>query len=274
MSKQYELTVDLLNCKIGTILTHTGENWYETKAGASMPAEIVENNPDWFKPIEDKEPTAFKWSDELVKEFYNMNRTSLEVMSKYYMDLDSIDRWKSEYQKHKLSQSIKSGTGTANDVGFEFTKEDQQYLSKKMNEQLGTANETINEEKKWDWHKERNHTITDNPFLDRQDKKERIEVKNIYLLGTQVGEGTPLASYLFKTTKQFDPEKFPLIKRWLEWMLNADEKDTGTYLDFLVKGKDKLFTEDDLKRAFVNAHLMKGDRYVYNTFEDYKNSLK
>ncbi len=144
-----------------------------------------------------------------------------------------------EIIKRHNSQSIPAGEGTANDVGFDFTKEDQQYLSKKMNEQLGTANETINEEtvegtiakmRSWkDFVKIGEHHIP-NPVLDRQDKKieERMDFKTDGNMGM----------YFPKGKLNPEPQKF---------------------------------TEEDLKKAFDNAHLMKGDRYVYNTFDDYKN---
>ncbi len=161
------------------------------------------------KPIEDKEPTAFQWDREPFDKFEvaverEVNKLSLDnqsntpdfILAEFIRKmLELFSKAVAARDKHKtpppLSQSIPAGTGT--------------------------ANETINEEKKWDWHGERNHTITDNPVLDRQDKKERIEVTYFNR------ERYDSNAYGFWTSKEIDLSKHKwAIKQAIEQVLNDD----------------------------------------------------
>ncbi len=219
MAKQYELVQDYctprFNYKKGTQIAILFGGYVvgaETYTIAQM-----DSMPEWFKeikPIEDKEPTAFQWSDKLVQEYGD-----LRTNGHYYKNLTAKE-FKSVNQ---LSQSIKCGTGT--------------------------ANETINEKRVWgvdiNW-EIKSHPEHLGHVMKAEDCRfvEDSEQKCIDFIKKY--KPTPTAN---DVSKGYD-----LRKVWEESM-----------------NSEKLYTEDDLKVAFDNAHLMKGDRYVYNTFEDYKN---
>jgi hypothetical protein len=146
MSKRYELLKEWIyvnggNGEIveaGTVLTKSEKDgsYYRLPSNNIVWHELVENNPSWFKPIEDKEPTAFQWSDELVMRFVE------------YFDANEwigYEQSMKEFKELKLSQSIPAGTGTANET---------------INDWLDDFTKKVIDTK----------PPTDNPVLDRNDK--------------------------------------------------------------------------------------------------------
>ncbi len=138
---------------------------------------------------------------------------------------------------------------------------DRQYTTKEINDYMNKNSREINEK-------------MSSPATDRQDKKERIEVESNYLHSNGV-------TMVIDFTKKFPENSWHKIKQAIEEVLNPTEfpteevkRLTEQYKNMTAHLRTKIYTEEDLKKAFDNAHLMKGDRYVYNTFEDYKNSLK
>ncbi len=261
MYKQYELTVDLLNCKIGTVLTHTGENWYETKAGACMPADIVENNPSWFKEIkiEDKESTAFQWSDELVWEF------GVEIKQGYSEEWIS-SRMASFKERKKLSQSIPAGTGTANETINDNVGKFRDSYSFSDNGLFTT-------------------TIPDNPVLDRQDREGSVNGASAEYGGYGLGSGGIGGTSLRPTDIPTLDRNKKYIERWdLKWedgraVLNRNDDGKWRLVEYNdCNGfwySEKKY-EEDLKKAFEAGRQSIGpvnyDRngFKFPTFQDYK----
>ncbi len=68
----------------------------------------------FMKPIEDKEPTAFQWSDGLVSEYADFAITALYPKA-HHLNLPAFKRMKS----YETSSSTPAGKGTANDVSNE-----------------------------------------------------------------------------------------------------------------------------------------------------------
>ncbi len=191
----------------------------------------------YVKPIEDKEPTAFQWSDELVTDI--VMGTVEAVLKKEPIFLPHFIN---DFKKSKISQSIPAGKGTANET---------------INEEGKSVFDILNEK----------HPMP--PTLDRN-KKERIEVTSIVQIKeTALNSKEPNITFYLN---QFAPVyKHEELKQAFEQIVNNEVFN----IDRINERLDWLRETEELERkAFYNAHLMKGDRYVYNTFEDYKNSLK
>jgi len=66
-TRRYELLKDWPDAKIGDTFQWNGQGYSnQTRTGRVLSKKYVEEYPDWFRPIEEKE---FVWTDELVNEF-------------------------------------------------------------------------------------------------------------------------------------------------------------------------------------------------------------
>jgi len=113
MPKQYRLLRDLPNCGKRRMVEYDEENmeyFVRTNGGSKIYFQplTVENNSDWFEIVE-KEP--FMWDDKLVEELVWENFGAADT--RYRIE---------QFKKEKQSQSIKAGSGTANDVQNEKKK--------------------------------------------------------------------------------------------------------------------------------------------------------
>ncbi len=250
MSKRYQLLKDLPDLKAGVIFERRGDITMPTHRDYSFSIEggkrwwyspaLVENNPDWFKPIEDKEPTALNLDDKCL----SLN----DVM-------DCIYTWE-EIKKQHLAHSH---TFYRNDL------KNNHPLIIRLKEKLKTK---IKEPTAFQWDRE--------PF----DKFEVAVEREVNKLSLDNQSNTPdfiLAEFIRKMLELFskavaarDKHKTPppLSQSIPAGKGTANETINEEKVDLSFQKK---YNEDDLKKAFDNAHLMKGDRYVYNTFEDYKN---
>ena len=120
-------------------------------------------------------------------------------------------------------------------------------------------------------------------------EKERIEVNNVWFEDDRANGG---GLWAFDTTKQFHPEKLPLIKQAIESILNNEQPKeetnptTFSYKDIPLSGE--LITKEECERqkrkAFYAARLgvasssdeadILFDKATYPRFIHYQQSLK
>jgi hypothetical protein len=135
MSKRYELLKDYFVyagplIPKGEIIEWSIDGsrlYWSSKYQHPFSKEFVEKNPEWFKPIEDKEPTAFQWTDYLVKEILALYWDKPVADLSKTLDFQ-INKFKEE---SKLYYSIPAGKGTANSV----------FNEQKINERLAHLQE-------------------------------------------------------------------------------------------------------------------------------------
>lgn len=225
--EKYELVRDLPDADAGTILEWDGGDHYDYKSKRNFDddttlswyrKEFVENNPAWFKPIEDKEPTAFQNEDDRIHDFR-------------FAEWASHSDWTFVWSKQKWYNEEDEQNITPLTTQELFKKFKQGSLSQSIPAGTGTANETINEGRgeypdKWDIRTqplksfpaaEMKTTLCDNPVLDRQDKKERIEVAALIKFET-MKDGV---QYLLGMSQAVPPEKYDVIKRAIEQVINS-----------------------------------------------------
>ncbi len=208
------------------------------------------------KPIEDKEPTAFQWSDESVQEYaswyFNVQgKPPPELWGKSLLV---------EFKKKKLSQSIPAGKGTANDVsnydGIKFKSlwDDESVTAKHAG-------------------------YVDIPTLDRQYEEgvgdeRRKEVSEPRFAGRgcmspKLGS-VPYLTYEFLTEFSIPTEKYTAIKQAIENVLNGEDSYKEKALKAMIELQShKKYTEEDLKKVWDA-----GAGIIYRTFQDYKQSLE
>ncbi len=280
MSKRYELLKDYF-VNVGPLIPK-GEiiEWsidgsrlyWSSKYQYPFSKEFVEKNPSWFKPIEDKEPTAFQWTDYLVKEILALYWDKPVADLSKTLDFQ-IKKFKEE---SKLYYSIPAGKGTANET---------------INDNVGVFRDS--------------YKFSDNPVLDRQDKESSVNGASAEYGGfhDEKPERPWATSKSFKDNviesfeEKFKAEgiqEYPTynrqckeIERWdLKWeygraVLNRNDDGKWRLVEYNdCNGfwySEKKY-EEDLKKSFEAGRQSIGpvnyDRngFKFPTFQDYKTS--
>ncbi len=166
---------------------------------------------------------------------------------------------------------------TANDIvnaGDEFVERLKKKYAPENYEPFMPDNPVLDRQDKWTREDAIRGTIESigEKILGRQDKKERIGVTSIVQIKeTALNSKEPNITFYLN---QFVPvSKHEELKQAIEQVLNDEDKIWKAKHRRLFFAGERMYRGSDLNKAFDSAHLMKGDRYVYNTFEDYKNSL-
>jgi hypothetical protein len=125
MSKRYELVRDIetpvfcisRGSRFEQGVGMEGTDAAYVCANYTLHPSFVEDNPEWFKPIEDKEPTAFQWKAGFMDEVIKTISAHFQNPDKGHMtDIAEDILWLIEEKINPTSQSIPAGKGTANET--------------------------------------------------------------------------------------------------------------------------------------------------------------
>lgn len=220
--------------------------------GSYWTTQYVENNPEWFEPIPDTPEPAkegFVWTDKLVKEFI-IDRNNGKPYAPAYVD-SYINKFKASKQLQQKEEPIQEGdweivswnhvrTGGVSNMpsmhdndpveihsvrrlsdGEVFSVGDE-VSSKHFSKDVITGF-FISDGEMWVSFASNNCIIywltkpsTNSP------KEERIEVVSLQLHDRFLGNGADTYWYQFSTNRTLNGEKFSLIKKAIEDVLNSN----------------------------------------------------
>lgn len=245
--------------------------------------KFLSDNPEWFEPIPDTpEQTTkegFVWTEKLVASLAQDLVRPVSIGDKKWVDLE-IEKFKASKQslsKNKYDNNLKDA--------HKWTKMPYgESLSNTPKEEGGCKSDS-------------GSCVNSNVcqeldrcmYLEREKSKEEQPTKGRIEVGEFKDEGFDYSgknNYSFRTSDFVPEEKFPLIKRCIEYVLNGEAKEYWRLVDELLPGQLK-YTQEQLDRAIEDAfnaartlesggvitwYLGKGLKF--NTIRDYSSANK